>query len=85
MDEIDDQDVEYKPMVVVRTMQPWRTKISRLDPVIKITTCFLIKLWYVYRTANIPGYTGCVHWSNRKAAHSNMPKPEPTSTARVHR
>ncbi|XP_065897184.1 protein SPMIP7-like [Dysidea avara] len=65
MDEVDDLNVEYKPTVVVRTHQPWHTKISR--------------------TSNIPGYTGCVHWSNRLPAHSNMPKPEPTSTSRVHR
>lgn len=31
MGEVDDQDVEYKPMVVVRTLQPWHTKISRYD------------------------------------------------------
>ena len=30
MGEVDDKDVEYKPMVVVRTIQPWHTKISRL-------------------------------------------------------
>lgn len=65
MGEVDDQNVEYKPMVVVRTIQPWHTKISR--------------------TANIPGYAGCVHWSSRRPAHDNMPKPEPASTARVHR
>ena len=30
MDEVDDQNVEFKPVVVVRTLQPWHTKISRL-------------------------------------------------------
>lgn len=39
----------------------------------------------ISRRANIPGYTGQVHWANSSPAHHNMPIPEPTSTARVHR
>jgi len=29
MDEVDDLNMEYKPTVVVRTHQPWHSKISR--------------------------------------------------------
>ena len=37
------------------------------------------------RRQNIPGYTGHVHWTNVAPAHSDMPLPEPTTSARIHR
>ena len=38
-----------------------------------------------FRRGNIPGYTGQVHWSRFLPSHSNMPTPEPTTSARIHR
>lgn len=42
MDEVDDQDVEYKPTVVVRTIKPWHTKISRSDLISYMAICAVV-------------------------------------------
>ena len=37
------------------------------------------------RKANIPGYAGHTHWARREPAHSDLPHPNPLTTARTHR
>ena len=53
--------------------------------ILSLLNLFLISSLYILRRGYVPGYTGCVLWTNPKPPLSAEREPRRESTARVHR